>query len=97
DGLKRPFGGWLAWKRLGGPEIGRMERLAALVGLDPAFSLAMVAPSQEAARGAQAAAVLERYLTGPALVPPERVLFAVAEFTRPGHLELLLTRLEGPR
>ncbi|TMA89405.1 MAG: hypothetical protein E6J63_11285 [Deltaproteobacteria bacterium] len=97
DSFERPISDWLASKRLGVPEIGRMERLAALVGLDPAFRLAMVAPSREAARGAQAAAVLQRYLTGPALVPRERVLFAVAEFTKPGHLELLLTRIEEPR
>jgi len=97
DGFERPISDWLASKRLGRPEIGRMERLAALVGLDPAFRLAMVAPAREAARGAQAAAVLQRYLTGPVLVPQERVLFAVAEFIRPGHLELLLTRLEEPR
>jgi hypothetical protein len=97
DSFERPISDWLAAKRLVRPQIGRMEHLAALVGLDPAFRLAMVAPSREAAGGAQAAAMLQRYLTGPALVPRERVLFAVAESTRPGHLELLLTRLEDPR
>jgi hypothetical protein len=97
DSFERPIDDWLAPKRLARPQIGRMERLAALVGLDPAFRLAMVAPSREAARGAQAAAVLQRYLTGPALVPREKVLFAVAEFTRPGHLELLLTRVAESR
>jgi len=35
------------------------------VALDPAFRLAMVAPESAVATGARAAAVLQRYLTGP--------------------------------
>ena len=93
----RPIADWLASKRLGKSEIAAVERLAALSALDPAFRLAMVVPARDAWRGAQAAVLLQRYLTGPALVPRERLLFSVGEFARPGHLELVLTRLQEPR
>src|SRR5205823_247402 len=73
------------------------ERLAALVALAPDFRLTMVVPPREVPSGARAAALLQRYLTGPALVPRERLIFAVAEFARPGHLGLILTRLQEPR
>src|SRR2546422_62306 len=36
DSFERPISDWLASKRLGGPEVGRMERLPALVGLERA-------------------------------------------------------------
>jgi hypothetical protein len=94
---ERPIADWLSSKRLGQQEVARMERLAALVGLAPDFRLAMIAPPREIPAGAQAAALLQRYLTGPALVPRERLMFAVAEFARPGHLGLILTRLQEPR
>jgi len=96
-GVARPAKDWLEAKPLSRSEIAGLERLTALVGLDPAFRLAMVASRKDVSRGAQAAAVLQRYLTGPALVPPDRVIFAVAEFARPGRLELILTRLQEPR
>jgi hypothetical protein len=96
-GAARPIADWLVPKPLSESEVVALERLAALVGLDPAFRLSMVAPKGEAGSGAQAAAVLQRYLTGPALVPRERLIFSVAEFARPGHLELILTRLQEPR
>jgi len=91
---ERPIAAWLSEERLSSSEVARLERLAALVGLDPAFRLVMVAPPPEAADGARAAALLQRYLTGPALVPRERLLFAVGEFARPRHLQLLLARLQ---
>lgn len=96
-GVARPIADWLARKPLEESEVSALERLAALVALDPAFRLSMVAPKGEVGSGAKAAAVLQRYLTGPVLVPRERLTFSVAEFARPGHLELILTRLEGPR
>ncbi len=96
-GDARPIADWLSGKPLSGGEISRLERLAALVGLDPAFRLAMVAPPGDAARGAQAAARLQRYLTGPALVPRERLVFAIGELARPRTLQLLLTRAQEPR
>ena len=50
----------------------------------------------DVARGAQAAVLQQRYLTGPALVPRERVLFGVTELARAGHLELILARIREP-
>jgi hypothetical protein len=96
-GLSRPIADWLSSKPLANAEVTTLERLAALVGLDPAFRLSMVAAHGEAGRAARAAALLQRYLTGPALVPRERLIFAVAEFARPGVLTVILTRLEEPR
>jgi hypothetical protein len=96
-GAARPIADWLAPKPLAHSEVTALEHLAALVALDPAFRLSMVAPKGEAGSGARAAAVLQRYLTGPALVPRERLIFSVAVFARPGHLELILTRLQEPR
>lgn len=93
----RPIADWLSGKPLSRDEISRLERLAALVGLDPVFRLAMVVPSADAARGAQAAARLQRYLTGPALVPRERLVFAVGEFAPPRSLQLVLVRAQEPR
>jgi hypothetical protein len=97
DGVARPIADWISGKPLSRAEIARLEKLAALVGLDPAFRLAMVAPHDEAGRGAQAAARLQRYLTGPALVPRERLVFAVGELARPRHVTVLLTRAQEPR
>ena len=97
DGAERPIADWLSSKRLGGQDVARLERLAALVALAPDFRLAMIAPPREVPAGARASAVLQRYLTGPALVPRERLIFAVAEFARPGHLALILARLQEPR
>ena len=93
----RPIEDWLASRPLSQSDASGLERLAALVALDPAFRLAMVTPAGAVASGARAAAVLQRYLTGPALVPRERLIFAVSEFARPGQLELILMRLEEPR
>jgi hypothetical protein len=95
--LSRPAADWLEAKPLNRTEVARLDRLAALVVLDPAFRLAMVSPRRNVSRGARAAAVLQRYLTGPALVPRDRVVFAVAEFARPGRLELILTRFRESR
>ena len=97
DAVGRPIEDWLASRPLSQSEASGLERLAALVALDPAFRLAMVAHAGAAASGARAAAILQRYLTGPALVPRERLIFAVSEFARPGQLELILTRPEEPR
>ena len=96
-GSERAIADWLSSRRLARQQVAELERLAALVALDPGFRLAMIAPPREVASGARAAALLQRYLTGPALVPRERLLFAVAEFARPGHLGLILTRLQEPR
>jgi hypothetical protein len=97
DGAERAIADWLSSRRLGEHEVARLERLAALVALAPDFRLAMIARPREVTSGARAAALLQRYLTGPALVPRERLIFAVAEFARPGHLGLILTRLQEPR
>ena len=97
DAAGRPIEDWLASRPLSQSEASGLERLAALVALDPAFRLAMVAPASAVASGARAAAVLQRYLTGPALVPRERLIFAISEFARPGQLELILMRPEEPR
>jgi len=86
DAAGRPIEDWLASRPLSQSEASGLERLAALVALDPAFRLAMVAPASAVASGARAAAVLQRYLTGPALVPRERLIFAISEFARPGQL-----------
>ena len=96
-GAERAIADWLYSRRLGEQDAARLERLAALVALAPDFRLAMIAPPREVPSGARAAALLQRYLTGPALVPRERLIFAVAEFARPGHLGLILTRLQEPR
>jgi len=96
-GAERTIADWLSSKRLGEQDAARLERLAALVALAPDFRLTMVVPPREVPSGARAAALLQRYLTGPALVPRERLIFAVAEFARPGHLGLILTRLQEPR
>jgi hypothetical protein len=62
-----------------------------MAGLDPAFRLVMVAAPGDA-RAAQAALALQRYLTGPGMVAPERVLFAVGEVATSGQLALILMR-----
>ncbi len=97
DGVGRAATDWLTSKPLTRSEIAGLERLSALVVLDPAFRLVMVASKPDVARGAQAASVLQRYLTGPVLVPHERLLFAVADFVTPGSLQLILTRQQEPR
>jgi hypothetical protein len=96
-GSDRAIADWLSSKRLSSQEVAGVERLGALVGLDPGFRLTMIVSPREVPSGARAAALLQRYLTGPALVPRERILFAVAEFARPGHLGLVLTRAQEPR
>jgi len=95
--IARPIADWVASKPLAAPEVAGLERLAALVQLDPSFRLAMIAAEGEAGPAARAAAVLQRYLTGPALVPRDRLVFAVAEFARPGDLTVVLTRDQEPR
>ena len=45
-------------------------------------------------QGAKAALILQRYLTGPFLVPLDRIGFAVGEVAPAGHLALLLMRQE---
>jgi hypothetical protein len=96
-GAARPIADWLAPRPMSRTEVAAIEKLAAVAGLDPAFRLTMVAPSRDAGRGSQAAAMLQRYLTGPALVPRERLLFCVADFARPGQLELILARAQESR
>src|SRR5262249_7022966 len=96
-GVARPAKDWLDAKPLSRSEVANLERLTALVGLDPAFRLAMVSSRKDVSRGAQAAAVLQRYLTGPALVPRDRGIFALAESASPGPLEHILTTLQEPR
>ena len=87
DSDRRPLGDWLSGKPLRDGEIASIERLAAL---------AMAVRPADVARGAQAAVLQQRYLTGPALVPRERVLFGVTELARAGHLELILARIREP-
>ena len=96
DSQRRPVGEWLSGKPLRDREIASIERLAALANLDAGFRLVMAVRPADVARGAEAAVRLQRYLTGPALVPPERVLFGVTELARAGQLELILTRMIEP-
>jgi len=93
----RPIADWITGKPLAASEIAGLERLAALVQLDPSFRLVMVAAEGEAGAAARAAILLQRYLTGPALVPRDRLLFSVAEFARPGVLTVVLTRPQESR
>ena len=55
----------------------------------------MVAPAGSVAPAARAALVFERYLSGPFLVPVEKIAFAVGEVAPRGHLALLLMRPEA--
>ena len=93
---RRLLGDWISGKPLSDRQIASIERLAALANLDGGFRLVMAVRPADVARGAQAAVLLQRYLTGPALVPRERVLFSVTEFARAGHLELILARMNEP-
>lgn len=96
DSDRRALGDWLSGKPLRDGEIASIERLAALANLDAGFRLVMAVRPADVARGAQAAVLLQRYLTGPALVPRERVLFGVTELARAGQLELILARMSEP-
>ncbi len=96
DSERRPMADWLAGKPLRDREIASIERLAALANLDAGFRLVMAVRPADVARGAAAAVLLQRYLTGPALVPRERVLFGVTELARAGQLELILARVREP-
>ncbi|HEY6908787.1 MAG TPA: hypothetical protein VI356_05430 [Myxococcales bacterium] len=96
DSGRRPLRDWLAGRPLRDREIASIERLAALANLDAGFRLVMAVRPADVERGAQAAVLLQRYLTGPALVPRERVLFAVTELARAGQLELILARMSEP-
>ena len=87
----RPAASWLAGKPLSEPEVAAIERLCAVAALDPAFRLVMTAAPHDA-KAAQAALLLHRYLTGPGMVAPERVLFAVGEVAPTGQLALILMR-----
>ncbi len=91
----RPAAAWIEGRPLTDAESGDIERLAALANLDPAFRLVMVAPAGSVAPAARAALVFERYLSGPFLVPVEKIAFAVGEVAPPGHLALLLMRPEA--
>jgi hypothetical protein len=97
DGASRPISDWIAGKPLSPAEISRLEKLAALVGLDPDFRLAIVAPPLDVGRGAQAAALVQRYLAGPALVPADRLVFSVGELAPTRHVTVLLTRVQETR
>jgi hypothetical protein len=88
----RPIGAWIEGRPLTDAESGDIERLAALVNLSPSLRLAMVARTGQAMK---AALVLQRYLTGPYLVPRERIFFAVGEVAPAGHLALVLMRPEA--
>jgi uncharacterized protein DUF1416 len=87
----------IAGKRFSTRDISRLERLAALAELDPAFRLVMVAPPGEASRGAQAAASLQAYLVGSAGVALRRLVFATGELAPPRHVTVVLTRLQESR
>lgn len=96
DTVRRAIGDWIASKPMTRREIAALERLAALANLDAGFRLVMAVAPKDVARGAVAAAMLQRYLTGPALVPRDRVLFSQIEFAKAGQLELLLARMNQP-
>jgi len=98
-GSPRPQDAWgadqgLARSRpLSQSDASGLERLAALVALDPAFRLAMVTPAAPWRAAPRRCRVLQRYLTGPALV------LANADLRRLGirearQLELIFMRLE---
>jgi hypothetical protein len=75
-----------------------VERLSALANLSPRLRLLLLASPEKRpdglVRAAQAALLLQRYLTGPGLVPGERISFAVSEIADSGDLGLSLVRLE---
>jgi len=96
DAARRRLEDWLSGRPLPDREIASIERLAALANLDAGFRLVMAVRPSDVGRGAQAAVLLQRYLTGPALVPKERVSFAVTELARAGQLELILARTREP-
>lgn len=88
---ERPAAAWIAGKPLSEGEAAAIERLCAVANLDPAFRLVMVARPDEGP-AAKAALFLQRYLAGPGMVAPERILFAVGEVARSGQLALILMR-----
>jgi len=90
----RPVSAWIEGRPLTEAESGDVERLAALVNLAPALRLVIVAPAGALGPAYKAAHVLRRYLTGPYLVPRERISVAVGEVAPRGHLALLLMRPE---
>jgi hypothetical protein len=91
----RAVAAWIEGRPLTEAESGDIERLAALVNLNPAFRLVMVARADGLAQAARGALVFRRYLAGPFLVPRERIFFAVGEVAPRGSLALLLMRPEG--
>jgi hypothetical protein len=95
---ERAIADWAEGKPMNDSEIGAIERLAALANLDARFRLLLLAAPApgELGRALQAAVTLERYLAGPALVPRERLLFAVGNVARKGLLALILARVEAP-
>jgi len=88
----RPIAAWSEGRPLTEAESGDIERLAAMVNLSPSLRLVMVARTGQAMKSAL---ILQRYLTGPFLVPRERIIFAIGEVAPAGHLALLLMRPEA--
>jgi len=93
---ERPIADWAEGRPMSDSEISAVERLSALANLDPSFRLLLVAAPRpgELGRAIQAAMTLQRYLTGPGLVPRERLTFAIGKVARRGVLALILTRVE---
>lgn len=85
---------WVAARPMSQSEAARLEKLCAVANLDAAFRLAIVAHPSDVGRAAPAAVVVERFLTGPCLVAPNRVVFAVGEVASPGRLAVILARQE---
>jgi hypothetical protein len=93
---ERSIADWAEGRPMSDPEIGAIERLSALANLDPSFRLLLLTAPRpgELGRAMQAAMTLHRYLTGPGLLPRERLIFAIGKVARRGVLALILTRVE---
>lgn len=85
---------WVAARPMSQSEAARLEKLCALANLDAAFRLAILAHPADVGRAAPAAVVVRRFLTGPCLVAPQRVVFTVGEVASPGRLAVILARQE---
>ena len=90
----RPLSDWAAARPMLPRDAVHLEKLCALASLDAAFRLAILAHPSEVGRAASAAVHVQRFLTGPCLVPQDRVVFAVGEVASPGRLAIVLARQE---
>lgn len=94
DSALRTVEDWAAARPMSQGDAARLEKLCAVANLDPAFRIAILAHPSDLGRVAAAAVVVQRFLTGPCLVAPQHVVFAVGEVASPGRLAVILARQE---